>query len=339
MLANISNSKARASIPFPLDDALTLKTNWHSLTPEDFETVSHNEKSIRTWNALSSLLSHLQFLNYSWSDLRDGDCEVVYIGKFSPHFYILSKMYSFLTFNLHFTTESTDVRFSECPNVKLLPPFTENDVEFYKAKIINETHVFFIFNQMDPERTSDAVMSDEQKSEILRHTERWIKTINPSKCLVGVDFPLHFHPYPDKSEDSSHFSFLDGVALRPAYRKVDSHMFNLIIEDNITMRLWNTKLLAKVMDNHNQVIRLINYTLSYDPYFGSSKYIDPELGIAKNFDGNVLFNTLSDYLYKFAPYSGRFYPANDVILSLATMILCQITPSGKSAIKPVARPK
>lgn len=147
--------RGRVYLPFPYEDVVTFRADWSDFT----ENPSVYRPKIKKWKALSYLMSHLQFLSYCWSDITHPQIQFVYVGKYSPHFDVLSKMFPWAQYHLYFNTEMfkngavIDPRLYENSKLTIYEENFEQDISKWEKAALNEKNVYLVMNYIDEDET------------------------------------------------------------------------------------------------------------------------------------------------------------------------------------------
>lgn len=178
-------------------------------------------------------------------------------------------------------------------------------------------------------------MKQIRKKEILiRDQDRIISKIFPTFCMTRLSFPQVFRYDEDKTEDEIHFNFYEGTALRTSYMSENDEFFDLLIKDNVERRIWNVPEMISAVKFHNEVIRQQGFVLDQSTIkIGNASFYDETIGIAKNYDGNMLYMIIFEYLKKFLQAEAR-KPNLKEVFSTIDKVLSNINSNGKNLLRP-----
>lgn len=324
------SKRGKIYLPFSYESLITFTNAWSSFS----ENPSVFNPKPKKWKALSLLLSNIQFLNYTFSDYTHPKIQVVYVGHTTSHLYVLSQIFPWAEFHVYFNTKMiknesiNDGRILELSNFKVYKYEFENDLDHWMTASLEDKNVYLILNCISDDEI------DPNKERILREQDKWISKIFPTKCLTRISFPRSFIPDENKTEDETHFNFYEGTALRCAYIDDNDMFFDLIVKDNVERRIWNTQNMTDAIAFHNNVVRHTGFVLDASMIkLGSATFYTEEIGIAKNYDGNMLYMVISDYINKFLNKSDK-RPNVGEIFATIQKILLHLSPSGKNLLKP-----
>lgn len=297
-------------------------------------------KSSPEWGQLKLLISHLQFLNYEWTNnskhLEMEKPELVYVGA-APghHITVLAKMWSSFTFHLY-DPQPLDERLLQMKNVIYYPKnFDDVDMERWRLHSLQKKNLYLVFDNRDLRYTKDLpqVEKDQLLIADLRFQEKCVSTIKPFRSLLRIKFPSQFEPDEKKSEDEKHFSFFDGIALKHAYCDKNCQDFSLIVRDVEEVRLWNLEEFSKAFQIHNEFTRQIFYAAENTDT--NKRFLCKDLGLKSDFDGMIFYSAVWDYASKFYPFSNSSRrPEYREIISFIRRILAEILPTGKNKLLP-----
>lgn len=335
---NKTESKKAVLIPFDYNNLTTFKSNSELKNPDnvDWDTI----KALPEWGQLKNLIPAFQFLNAFWSDISHPQPYLVYVGA-APGNNLAVLIQAFPWFNYHlYDTAAFDERLSSSPSAKITfhnKFFDQSDIEYWKEIQKTQENVFMMFDIRNPKYRKE--LSEDEKNKILYDDLMFqmlcVKEIFPVKSLLKVKFPTKIIPDTDKSEDETHFSYLDGVVYRHAYTDKNSKDFSLVPHDNVSLRLWNIEVMDWAITHHNAVIRQNLYLSDFET--PDKIFISHELGIKHNFDGIILTLTIRDYLMKFSPFTSIRYPTLEELISCLSAIIKNILPDHRNRLLPKAR--
>lgn len=333
---NKPESRKAVLVPFDYNNLTTFKSNSELKNPDNVEWDSI--KSLPEWGQLKNLIPAFQFLNAFWSDISHPEPYLVYVGA-APGNNLNVLIQAFPWFNYHLYDIATfDERISSLSNVTIHNKlFNTEDIEYWKEIQKTQKNVFMMFDIRNSKYRKD--LTEDEKNEIL-HDDlifqmKCVKEIFPVKSLLKIKFPSKINPNPEKSEDETHFSYLDGVAYRHTYTDKNSKDFSLVPHDNVSLRLWNIEVMDWAITHHNIIVRQNLYLSEFET--PDKIFISQELGIKNNFDGIILTMTLRDYLLKFSPFTGLRYPTLDEIIACLKSIIKNILPDHRNRLLPKSK--
>lgn len=352
---------------FSLDKLFSYRRD--SLNLRNYEFVGN--AITKSWGQLKYLISEIQFFNYFWSSETHPRPRVVYVSDKDNLFHLDTLMKMFPWFKYTFYLNPGVPVEPTADNLEILPLENfEADLPQLKK---DSQNIFLIFNHrmnensnpemermieeeispLDPGdfseedifrrnldiryRVEKSQSQDQEIPNILEKIRNAISIIDPVKSLINMRFPLNFQPQEEKSEDETHFNFLEGLALRYAHADSYERSFALIPIDGVEERLWNVEEMHKVTYLHNDKMR--KYRFAPDGYsaIGDSMFINNKIGLGKNFDGCLLFETVKSYLFKFYPLSVRYTVDLNIIFESIKRILTSLSPDGVNKLIPKTR--
>ena len=96
-------------------------------------------------------------------------------------------------------------------------------------------------------------------------------------------------------------------------------------------------MMSEAITQHNELIRFNYYFIPYLSKEAQTpddiKFFDKSLGLIKNFDGNIFYITIDNYLNKFSPFSNSpESPTFENVIAVIEKILTSITKDGNNKL-------